>query len=77
MRKAAITVMMLSVLAGTPLVVSAQQDDRAGRTQQTADRDDHGEWGWLGLLGLVGLLGLKRKDRDHVVTGDRATTAHR
>jgi hypothetical protein len=24
---------------------------------------------------LVGLLGLKRRDRDHVVTGDRATTA--
>jgi MYXO-CTERM domain-containing protein len=75
MRKAAITVMMLSVLISTPFIASAQQDERAARTQQTTDREDHGEWGWLGLLGLVGLLGLKRRDRDHVVTGERATTA--
>lgn len=73
MRKAAIRLMIISMLAGTPFFVSAQQDEPAGRTQQTADRDDHGEWGWLGLLGLVGLMGLKRRDRDHVTTHDRAT----
>jgi hypothetical protein len=74
MRKVAIRVIALSVLAGTPFFVSAQTaDDPSGRPERTADRDDHGEWGWLGLLGLAGLMGLKRRDRDHITTRDRAT----
>jgi hypothetical protein len=74
MRKVVIKVIALSVLAGTPFFVSAQTaDDPAGRSERTADRDDHGEWGWLGLLGLAGLMGLKRRDRDHIATRDRAT----
>jgi len=74
MRKVAVKLLVLSLLAGTPFSVSAQQaDDQARRTDQTADREYHGEWGWLGLLGLAGLLGLKRKDREHIETRDRAT----
>jgi MYXO-CTERM domain-containing protein len=73
MRKTAISLLVLSALASTPFYASAQQDDPAARTQQTADRDDNSEWGWLGLLGLAGLLGLKRRDREHVTTHDRAT----
>jgi MYXO-CTERM domain-containing protein len=73
-RKVAVTLIALSVLATSPFVASAQQaDDDANRTNATADRDDHGEWGWLGLLGLVGLVGLKRRDRDHLEARDRAT----
>jgi len=70
MRKAAFKLIALSVLAGTPVVVSAQQGDPAGGDrQQSADRE-HGssDWGWLGLLGLAGLAGLRRRDRDHVDT---------
>ncbi|HKQ12467.1 MAG TPA: WGxxGxxG family protein [Steroidobacteraceae bacterium] len=74
MRNVAIKLLVVSMLASTPFVVSAQQaDDQARGAQQTADREDHSEWGWLGLLGLAGLVGLKRRDRDHLATRDRAT----
>jgi hypothetical protein len=74
MRKAAIKALALSMLAGAPFLVSAQQaDDQDRRAEQTADRGDNSEWGLLGLLGLAGLIGLKRKDRDDVTTRDRAT----
>ncbi|MFC4314171.1 WGxxGxxG family protein [Steroidobacter flavus] len=65
----------IGVLAGTPLLLSAQQArDDINQAANQADREDHGEWGWLGLLGLAGLLGLKRRDRDvHVTHADRAT----
>jgi len=73
-RKVAITLIAVSVLAASPFVASAQADNDANRTNQAADRDDHGEWGWLGLLGLVGLVGLKRRDRDHLEARDRVAT---
>jgi hypothetical protein len=74
MRNVAVKLLAFAVLASTPWLVSAQQgDEGARRAEQTADREDNDNWGWLGLLGLAGLMGLKRRDRDHIETRDRAT----
>lgn len=73
MRSVVTKLLVLAMLASTPLFVSAQQADEGARGgAQTTDDEDHSNWGWLGLLGLAGLMGLKRRDRDHVETRDRA-----
>lgn len=73
MRNVAIKLLVVSMLASTPFLVSAQQADDQTRGAQQTSREDHSEWGWLGLLGLAGLVGLKRRDRDQVGTRDRAS----
>lgn len=74
MRKLILRTVVVLAIAGAPAFAVAQDaDSDARQTARTADRDDSSNWGWMGLLGLVGLLGLKRRDREEVVTRDRAT----